>query len=118
MIIGCAASDTARRLPPDVSFGTIGEQAHLERGCRCDRLKSRGKNPSPWLATVALLMVTGHLTEAPFSSTGGGWPPPRTGGLCAGPKPREPETLKRQGSLSLSPIDDLEHHAPSKHFGF
>jgi hypothetical protein len=72
MIIGCAASDTARRLPPDVSFGTIGEQAHLERGCRCDRLKSRGKNPSPWLATVALLMVTGHLAEAPFSSTGGG----------------------------------------------
>jgi hypothetical protein len=26
----------------------------------------------------------------------------------AGPKPRDPETLKRQGSLSLSPIDDLE----------
>jgi len=35
-----------------------------------------------------------------------------------GTEARGPETLKRQGSLSLSPIDDLEQHAPSKHFGF
>ena len=46
---------------------------------------------------------------------------PRAGAVSltkTGSKPREPEILKRQGSLSLSPIDDLEHHAPSKHFGF
>jgi hypothetical protein len=38
--------------------------------------------------------------------------------LGRGTEARAPETLKRQRSLSLSPIDDLEHHAPSKHFRF
>jgi hypothetical protein len=38
--------------------------------------------------------------------------------MDAGPTRGDSETLKRQGSLSLSPIDDLEQHAPSKHFGF
>jgi len=39
-------------------------------------------------------------------------------GTFRGSNPRAPENLKWQGSLSLSPIDDLEQHAPSKHFGF
>ena len=79
-------------------------------GIHCARIqhKERGRNrPSSasWRADLMEITAAPHVIGADFQRRKS-----RTS-ICE-------RGLKRQGSLSLSPIDDLERHAPSKHFEF